>query len=109
MTEKHSVQVADIEAAANLVMTRQAAYKRTFGGASAIHVLEDMAAFCHFQESGYHPDKRMTDVLIGRREVFLRIVQNLELSPDDMFELATGQPRLRMQAVREAQREETEL
>jgi len=91
-----------------MLLERQSAYKRTFGGPLAAHILEDLADFCHFNEAGYHPDRRMTDVLIGRREVFLRIVQNLELSPDDMFELATGEPQLRLKAVRRAQQEELE-
>ena len=108
MTDEHKVNVADIEAAAEMVLTRQSAYKRTFGGPSSSHVLEDLADFCHFQTAGFHPDRRMTDVLIGRREVFLRIIQNLELSPDEMFELATGQPKLRLKAVRRAQKEEIE-
>jgi hypothetical protein len=36
-------------------------------------VLDDLMKFCHFDKGVYHPDQRMTDVLIGRQEVLHRI------------------------------------
>lgn len=71
---------------------RRYAYAQTFGGVHAEAVLADLAQFCRANESTFHPDQRVAAVLEGRREVWLRIQQHLQLSPEEVFDLATGQP-----------------
>lgn len=92
-----------------IVRRRQGAYARTFSGPVAEHVLQDLAQFCHFTDSGYHPDRRMSDVIIGRREVFTRILNQLNLSPEELYGLATmGQPDAYREAARKVQLEESD-
>ncbi len=54
-------------------------------------VLQDLAKFCRATETVYHEDKRLTDVLIGRNEVWKRLQENLNLSSQDLYQLRTGQ------------------
>ncbi len=75
------------------IFARQTAYRRTFKGAPGEVVLADLMSFCRAQESVYNPDQRLTDVAIGRNEVWLRIQNHIRLSPDEMFAISTtGQP-----------------
>lgn len=53
-------------------------------------VMEDLAKFCRANETTYHPDPRLSDILQGRREVFLRIQQHLNLTDEDAWALYTG-------------------
>lgn len=52
-------------------------------------VLRDLARFCRAHRSTFHPDARVHAMLEGRREVWLRIVENLNLTEDELFELHT--------------------
>lgn len=70
--------------------TRKQAYETIFGpfwradaGAGLI-VREDLGRFCRAFQSCWHPDARMNAVLEGRREVWLRIEQHFNLSPDEL-------------------------
>lgn len=55
--------------------------------------LEDLAKFCRANESTFHPDPRVHAVLEGRREVWLRIQQHINLPPEELHRLyAPGQP-----------------
>lgn len=71
--------------------TRQFSYRQTFASPYGQRVLADLAQFCRAHESTFHPDARMAAMLDGRREVFLRIQQQMHLSPDQLYELAVGQ------------------
>ncbi len=65
------------------------AYNRVFDKQS-VHtqpVLKDLAKFCRAHETTYHPDPRIHAVLEGRREVWLRIQEHLQLSMEDIYEL----------------------
>lgn len=66
---------------------RKRAYQFTFQNPEKNDVLKDLAKFCHANETPYHPDARKTDVLIGRQEVWLRIVRHLKLNPEQLFEI----------------------
>ncbi len=80
------------------ILGRQTAYRRTFGGAPGAVVLNDLAKFCRAYDSVYHDNQRLTDIAIGRNEVWLRIQNHLKLSPDELFALSTtGQPGARVQ------------
>ncbi len=50
-------------------------------------VLKDLARFCRAHKSAYHPDARMSAVLEGRREVWLRIQNYLNLSNEELYNL----------------------
>lgn len=54
---------------------------------SANRVLIDLSRFCRANESCFHEDPRAHAVLEGRREVFLRIAQHLELDQEALWKL----------------------
>ena len=63
---------------------RKQAYQAVFGSERAALVKDDMQRFCRAGESTFHPDPRVEGLLQGRREVWLRIEQHLNLSPDEL-------------------------
>lgn len=65
------------------------AYNRVFDPRSphTHEVLKDLAKFCRAHKSTFHADPRIHAVLEGRREVWLKIEQMLNLSPDELYEL----------------------
>lgn len=71
---------------------RRTAYLRTFNCPPGAEVLIDLAKFCRANESCFHPDARAHAVAEGRREVFLRIQQHLQLSPEQLFALWAPAP-----------------
>lgn len=50
-------------------------------------VLKDLAEFCRAHASTFLPDARAHAVLEGRREVWLKIQELLELSIDEVYDL----------------------
>lgn len=88
--EDRSILRSRLEQIRAFVFGRRAAYVRTFNSPGAQPVLEDLARFCRAAESTFDPDPRVAAVLEGRREVWLRIQQHLRLSPDELFDIATG-------------------
>lgn len=67
---------------------RSTAYRLTFGNSpNSQWVLADLAVFCRATESTFSPDARLHAVLEGRREVWLRIQQHLNLTPAQLFAL----------------------
>jgi len=65
---------------------RKKAYAKIFDSPDGEIVLTDLAKFCRANESTFHEDPRLSDVLIGRREVFLRVQQHLNLSNQELWE-----------------------
>ena len=65
------------------------AYNQVFGKGSphTETVLKDLAKFCRAHKTTFLPDARASAVLEGRREVWLRIVDNLNLTPDELYRL----------------------
>lgn len=53
-------------------------------------VLIDLAKFCRADVSCFDPDPRVHAALEGRREVWLRIQQHLNLSPEQLLALYSG-------------------
>ena len=87
-----------LEQIKSFIFQRQTAYRRALGGEPGKEVLADLMRFCRAQETVYNPDQRLTDVAIGRHEVWLRIQDHLKLSPDELFAISTsGQPAQRVQ------------
>lgn len=71
---------------------RRYAYRKTFDGPLAEVVLKDLARFCRAHESTFHADPRAHAVAEGRREVWLRIANHLNLTPDQLWQLYSGRP-----------------
>ena len=69
--------------------TRAYAYKRVFTDENHYSkiVLVDLAKFCKAHKSTYHSDPRLAAAQEGRREVFLRIQEFLNLTDTQLFEL----------------------
>jgi hypothetical protein len=65
------------------------AYNRVFDKQSVhtTEVLKDLARFCRAHETTFHADPRLHAVLEGRREVWLKIQQYLQLSTAEIYEL----------------------
>lgn len=82
-----------MEATFDFLRGRRNSYKYTFSltNPAAVAVLEDLSKFCRAAETAAVPgDHDRTMMLLGRQEVFLRIQQHLQLSPEQLFQLYTG-------------------
>lgn len=68
---------------------RSASYRRVFAkdNMDARVVLADLARFCRADRSTFHADHAISDRLDGRREVFLRIQQHLNLTTQELWRL----------------------
>ena len=67
---------------------RKTAYQRAFAEAAGQAVLNDLMPFCRSRETCVVPgDRDRTYVLEGRREVYLRIRDHLDLTPEQLLEL----------------------
>ena len=77
------------ETAREFLRNRASAYHRIFlgHGTDTDTVLHDLAKFCRAHESTFHPDHAISDRLDGRREVWLRIQQHLQLTDDQLWAL----------------------
>jgi hypothetical protein len=80
-----------IERARQFLARRRTAYVKTFQGPFGEEVLADLARFCRANQSTFHSDPRVHAVAEGRREVWLRISQHLNLTDDQLWRMY-GQP-----------------
>ena len=69
---------------------RTVAYKLAFGSPAGQEVLADLARFCRANETTFHTDPRLHASLEGRREVWLRIQQHLNMTAHEVYKHATG-------------------
>jgi len=72
------------------LLTLQQHYRRTFNRPddnSGQRVLADLAKFCDVYGSPFRSDVREMDRMAGRREVFIRISQNLNLDEQELLDL----------------------
>jgi hypothetical protein len=78
-----------IESLRNFLFSRKRAYARIFNkdDPDSRLVLKDLAKFCRADKSTFHEDPRIHAVLEGRREVYLRIANHLNLSEDELWKL----------------------
>jgi|TARA_R110002126_G_scaffold73586_1_gene183470 hypothetical protein len=60
-------------------------YRHTFKGINGEAVLDDLAKFCRANESTFHADARVEGIMQGRREVWLRIANHLNLTNDELW------------------------
>ncbi len=68
----------------DFLVTRAQAYRHVFKGIYGERVLDDLAKFCRANESTFHTDPRVEGILQGRREVWLRVAQHLNLTEDQL-------------------------
>jgi hypothetical protein len=68
---------------------RKKSYQSIFGtaGAAGSEAMKDLAKFCRAFETCAAPDEKLTMLLCGRREVWLRIIQHLHLQPEELAAL----------------------
>jgi hypothetical protein len=69
------------------ILERQHKYKTTFKGPVAEDVLKDLARFCRAHSSTFDSDPHIAARLDGRREVWNRIQEQLNLSPQEVWRL----------------------
>lgn len=88
-----------VERALEFLRTRKNSYLLTFElkQPANIAVLEDLSKFCRANETCAVPgDRDKSLILEGRREVWLRIQQHLQLTPEQLFALYNANyPKLR--------------
>ena len=70
---------------------RKRAYITTFCNPIGEQVLEDLSRFCRANKSTFHPDPHMAAKLDGRREVWLRIQQHLNLPEETLWKIYSKQ------------------
>lgn len=80
-----------IERIRAFLLRRTGAYRTLFKGPVAEIVLEDLAKFCRANESTFLPDPRAHAVLEGRREVWLRIRQHIDLTDEQIMKRFGGE------------------
>lgn len=83
--------MAKRDEAQRFLAERRTDYIRTFDTPHGAKVLADLAKFCRARESTFHTDPRVHALAEGRREVWLRIAQHLNLT-DEMLWRAYGGP-----------------
>lgn len=76
--------------ALEFVRRRKASYQRTFLSPTGQDCLTDLAKFCRANASCFDADPRVHAVLEGRREVWLRIQQHLNLTSEQLFQIFSG-------------------
>ena len=80
-----------LEDALAFLMSRQRAYITTFRNPVGEMVLKDLSKFCRAHESTYNVNERLEGIMQGRRDVWLRIAQHLNLSSDELWKLYGSQ------------------
>jgi hypothetical protein len=72
---------------------RQQSYQHTLRAPSAHLMMRDLARFCRANQSCFDPDPRIHAAMEGRREVWNRIQEHLQLSHEELWRLYNpGQP-----------------
>ena len=71
----------------DFLTTRGQAYRATFSGPEGEKVLADLARFCRAHESTFNENPDVARQLDGRREVFLRIQHQLQLTDGQLWDL----------------------
>ncbi len=66
-------------------------YHRTFDTEMGKEVLNDLAIFCHANDSTYRATERETMIQEGKRQVWLRIQNFLQLSDRQLWQIKKGE------------------
>ena len=82
---------ARLETILSYLRSRKINYKLAFGSPAGQAVLRDLAPFCRARESAAVPGERdKTMILVGRREVWIRIQQHLQLTDAQLLAIYGG-------------------
>ena len=78
-----------VEIVKNFLKNRRQAYIATFlgTGADGEAVLKDLARFCRANRSTFNPDPYLAARLDGRRECWLRIMEHVNLTEEQLYKL----------------------
>lgn len=83
-----------VKAVQDTIRARQGAYVRWWQGKPIGDdnriVADDLRRFCRGGMSAYDDNERVHLLLTGRQEVWLRIMDHVQLSFDDLYERYTG-------------------
>ena len=74
----------------DFLRSRKRNYQLAFGSPAGQEVMIDLAQFCRANETCFHADPRLHAVAEGRREVWLRIQQHLNLSSEQLVSIFGG-------------------
>lgn len=77
------------------LLGRQTDYVKVFSSVPGKRVLADLMKFGRIGEVAMGPDDRTTNILQGRQEFAVRILQHLNLSQEELFKLYSGKGRIR--------------
>lgn len=80
-----------LERARQFLFARQYAYKKTFAGPHGEQVLKDLAPYCFADITTFHGDRDKMLLAEGRRQVWVRIQNHLNLSPAELWRLTHGE------------------
>lgn len=82
-----------LEVAKSFIFNRQKAYQEVFKKESEMAkiVMADLAKFCRAEESSFNADPRVHALIEGRREVYLRIMMQLNKSSQELVEFHLGE------------------
>lgn len=69
-----------------LVWAEQTDFKMTFLNPTGKRVLKRLAKYCRAHQTTLHRDPTAMAALEGRREVYLYICEQLNLSPDELWD-----------------------
>ena len=83
-----------VDRARGFLRSRRNAYRRLFDLESqdAQIVLADLDRCCRATQTTVTPDDRASLVLEGRREVWLRLQQHLQMDEESLWRLVDGRP-----------------
>lgn len=87
MTTVSSEHSPDKQKILDYLARRKQAYIAVFmrGDPDVELLLTDLAKFCRAGESTFNPDPRLDAMLTGRKEVWLRIANHLNLTEDELY------------------------
>ena len=84
------VREEDVQRTFNYLRERKASYQFALSTPAGQDVLKDLAKFCRADQTCFDPDPRIHAALEGRREVWLRIQQHLNLTATELLALYSG-------------------
>ena len=79
-----------LDRARQFLATRRSAYQQTFRGPLSDIVLKDLAGYCAANFTTFRNTDRESVLAEGRRQVWLRIANHLNLSEDALWNIYDG-------------------
>lgn len=79
-----------IEAKLAFILERKRSYQQACGSETTALMMRDLAWFCRAERTCFDPDPRKHALAEGRREVWLRIQEHLNMTPEQLLQLYDG-------------------